>query len=81
MFGSNIKDCYPFTNEYDKFENSDSGGNDVKHMSCKDETGAARKCTVEELMEECNRIRDCGGFNTNGWLKTSVNPSGGVSKH
>ena len=50
-------------------------------MSCKDETGATRKCTVEELMNECNKIRDCGGFNTNGWLKTSVNPYGGVSKY
>ena len=78
-FGATIKECYPFTQEYEVFTDSDSGGNDIKHMECKDETGVGRKCTVEELMMECNKYRDCGGFNTNGWLKASVNPSGGVS--
>ena len=72
IFSTHFRTCLPLTKEYIVHKDCESVQNNIKRVVCKDETGAARKCTVEELMNECNALPNCAGFNSNGYLKTSI---------
>lgn len=75
VFSSVINSCYPFTDEYDYYPDSDSVGSDIKHQDCQDRYGRNRVCTPDELKEFCNAIPTCAGFNSNGWLKAAAKKS------
>ena len=72
IFSTHFRTCLPLTKEYIVHKDCESVQNNIKRIVCKDETGASRKCTVEELMDECNALPHCAGFNSNGYLKTSI---------
>jgi len=50
---------------YDKKEGKDSGGSNIKRLE---------EASIEELEEACSEIPECKGFNTNGWLKSGIDP-------
>jgi hypothetical protein len=57
----------PSTN-YTFYPGMDSGGNDITQRT--DLIG-----NVDKLKEECNRLPNCMGFNTSGWLKSVIVPN------
>ena len=78
VFARSIRQCTPYINEYEKYENTDSCGGDIKHQDCYDDQGKIRPCTIDELKEACNSIEDCSGFNSNGWLKAAAKQGGEI---
>jgi len=48
---------------YVKHEKTDSGGSNIKRLAGK---------SVDELTEACSALPECVGFNTAGWLKSSM---------
>merc|ERR1719182_949643 len=50
---------------YVKHEKTDSGGSNIKRLAGK---------TTDELTEACSALPECVGFNTAGWLKSSMTP-------
>merc|ERR1719217_386926 len=50
---------------YEKKEGKDSGGGNIKRYP---------ETSIEELEELCSEDPSCRGFNTNGWLKSKVDP-------
>jgi hypothetical protein len=50
---------------YVKHEKTDSGGSNIKRLAGK---------STEELTEACSALPECVGFNTAGWLKSSMTP-------
>lgn len=78
VFAHSIRECTPYTTEYDLYENTDSNGSDIKHHDCYDEQGKIRRCTPDELKEACNAYDDCSGFNSNGWLKAAAKQGGEI---
>ena len=52
--------------EYVFYQGLDSGGNDIRQDTNKDD--------IEKLKEQCDNEEKCIGFNTNGWLKFILNP-------
>jgi len=51
--------------DYVKHEKTDSGGSNIKRLAGK---------STEELIEACSALPECVGFNTAGWLKSSMTP-------
>jgi len=51
------------------FSQTDSPGNDIKHIP-------GIEGNVQELKKACNEIPECVAFNTAGYLKHSINPNG-----
>ena len=58
-----------YINEYDSTAKTDCPGNDYYKADCG--LGTSIPCKVEDLIELCNSYSLCGGFNTNGFLKTT----------
>lgn len=52
--------------EYVFYQGLDSGGNDIRKDTNKDD--------IERLKEQCDKEEKCIGFNTNGWLKNLLIP-------
>merc|ERR1719238_961597 len=50
---------------YEKKAGKDSGSSNIKRIP---------EASVEELEEACSADPGCAGFNTNGWLKASIDP-------
>ncbi len=55
-------------NDYVFYPGMDSGGNDITQRI--DLIG-----NVDKLKEDCNRLPNCMGFNTSGWLKSVIRPN------
>jgi chromosome segregation ATPase len=53
---------------YQRNTNKDSGGSNLEQIG--------GNPTVDDLTEACSNRPDCAGFNTAGWLKSAIAPSG-----
>ncbi|KAK8803241.1 hypothetical protein WA158_000935 [Blastocystis sp. Blastoise] len=62
-----------YTNEFERYNKSDVSKNDLKRIGdCG--KGYPSPCNVTYLMEACAQLPTCGGFNTNGYLKSKNTP-------
>merc|ERR1719420_175296 len=50
---------------YEKYEGTDSGVGNMKRMP---------EATIEQLEDACSADPACAGFNSNGWLKSEMDP-------
>merc|ERR1719316_2009676 len=50
---------------YEKYEGTDSGTGNLKRMP---------EATIEQLEDACSADPACAGFNSNGWLKSEMDP-------
>ena len=73
VFGAHIRECIPFGREFAVMKDSNVHESTIKLVVCKDEQGHDRRCTVDELKEECLKMPNCAGFNSNGEIKSAVN--------
>ena len=73
VFGAHIRECIPFGKEFFFMKDADVYDSTIKLVLCKDEQGHNRRCTIDELKEECLKMPTCAGFNSNGEIKSAVN--------
>ena len=72
LFGTHIRDCMPFTDEYTFMKDADVYDSIIKLVTCQDEQGQKRPCTIEEIQKECTALPNCAAFNSNGYLKSFI---------
>ena len=72
VFGAHIRECIPFGKEFFFMKDADVYDSTIKLVLCKDEQGHNRRCTIDELKEECLKVPNCAGFNSNGYLKSYI---------
>ena len=72
VFGAHIRECIPFGREFAVMKDSNVHESTIKQVVCKDEQGHNRRCTIDELKEECLKVPNCAGFNSNGYLKSYI---------
>ena len=72
LFGTHIRDCMPFIDEYSFMKDADVYDSIIKLVKCTDEKGERRQCTIEEIQKECTALPNCAAFNSNGYLKSFI---------
>lgn len=72
LFGTHIRDCIPFVDEYTFMKDADVYDSIIKQVTCYDEQGKKRECTIEEIQKECSALPNCAAFNSNGYLKSFI---------
>ena len=62
----------PFIDEYSFMKDADVYDSIIKLVTCTDEQGKRRQCTIEEIQKECTALPNCAAFNSNGYLKSFI---------
>ena len=62
----------PFIDEYTYMKDADVYDSIIKLVTCQDEQGQKRPCTIEEIQKECTALPNCAAFNSNGYLKSFI---------